>query len=169
MVAQMIVSMIVMVPMMSGIFDRMNAFAAQHPDRVTVTSGPGQYHMQIDGPVPPELIMGDMGWFVGATAITGLLAIVLLAAAVVRRLHDSGRGGWWGALPLPFLVIGLVVMLHVFGTMGRIAEPGFVPPFLPFVVLFANNMLYLGMLALLIVQLCRPSDPDANRFGPPTG
>ncbi len=165
----MIVSMIVMVPMMNGIFDRMNAFAAQHPNRVTVTSGPGQYHMQIDGPVPPELIMGDMGWFVGATAITGLLAIVLLAAAVVRRLHDSGRGGWWGALPLPFLVIGLVVMLHVFGTMGRIAEPGFVPPFLPFVVLFANNMLYLGMLALLIVQLCRPSDPNANRFGLPTG
>lgn len=165
----MIGGMVVMVPMMTGIFDRMNAFAAQHPDRVTVTSGPGQYHMQIDGPVPPELILGDMGWFFAFSAIVSLLAIVLLAAAVVRRLHDSGRGGWWGALPLPFLVIGLVAMFRIFDTMQRVAEPGFTPPVLPFVVLFANNMLYLGMLALLVVQLCRPSDPGVNRFGPPTG
>ncbi len=165
----MIVGMVVMVPMMTGIFDRMSTFAVEHPDRVTVTSGPGQYHMQIDGPVPPELILGDMGWFFAFSAIVSLLAIVLLAAAVVRRLHDSGRGGWWGALPLPFLVIGLIAMFRIFDTMQRVAEPGFVPPFLPFVVLFVNNMLYLGMLALLVVQLCRPSDPGVNRFGLPTG
>ncbi len=169
MATQMIVSMIVMVPIMTGILRRTNAFAVQHPDRVRIMSAPGQYHMQIDGPVPPDLFLRDMSWFVGGTGVAVVVAIVMLAAAVVRRLHDSGRAGWWGVLPLPFLLIGLVAMFRVFEMIRAVGELAFAPPFPQFAMLFANNVLYLGLLALLVVQLCRPGDPDANRFGPPTG
>jgi uncharacterized membrane protein YhaH (DUF805 family) len=73
MATQMIVSMIVMVPIMTGIVRRTNAFAAQHPDRVRIMSAPGQYHMQIDGPLPPDLFMRDMSWFLGGTCVVSLL------------------------------------------------------------------------------------------------
>ncbi|WP_241217854.1 DUF805 domain-containing protein [Sphingomonas sp. 2R-10] len=164
MVLNMIAGMAAGVPMVFGIVRNMAAFAAAHPDRATVTSGPGQYSVQIDGPVPPELMLEPMRGFMPVVAIVALLSVLLLAAAVVRRLHDSGRRGWWGLLPLPFLATGLIAMIVVFGRVGfSPAEPDVVP----FVVLFLNNILYLAALALLVVQLCRPSDPGPNRFGPP--
>jgi hypothetical protein len=38
-----------------------------------------------------------------------------------------------------------------------------------FGLMFANNMIYLASLGLLIFLLTRPGQPDENRFGPPSG
>ncbi|MFD1036558.1 DUF805 domain-containing protein [Sphingomonas hankookensis] len=164
MVGNMIAGMVAGVPVVVGIARNMAAFAQSHPERTTVTSGPDHYSMQIDGPVPPELMMEPMRWFVPLVAVVGLLSVLFLAASVVRRLHDAGRRGWWGLLPLPFLVTGMIA----FGLMfDQIGQPGVVPDMAPFALLFGNNIAYLVALIVLVVQLCRPSDPGPNRFGPP--
>lgn len=164
MVANMIAGMLVGVPMFLGIARNMAAFAEANPDRATVTAGPGHYSMQIDGPVPPTLMLEPMRWFVPGVAIVTLLSVLLLAAAVVRRLHDSGRPGWVGLLPLPFLGTGLSAFWRVFDQFGRADA---LPDTGAFLLLFGNNVVYLATLAVLVVQLCRPSDPGPNRFGPP--
>lgn len=164
MVANMIAAMAVGIPMFVGIARNMAAFAEAHPERATVTSGPGHYSVQIDGPVPPDLMLQPMRWFVPLVAIVAIVSVLFLAAAVVRRLHDSGRRGYWGLLPLPFLATGMIVFGQLFGRIDTGNEP---PNMMPFALMFGNNILYLASLGVLIVQLCRPSDPGPNRFGPP--
>ena len=41
------------------------------------------------------------------------LLVILLGAAVCRRLHDTGRRGFLALLPLPFLFCGLYVMYRI--------------------------------------------------------
>ncbi len=164
MVANMMAGMVAGVPMFVGIARNMAAFAQDHPDRTTVSSGPGYYSMQIDGPVPTEMMMEPMRWFVPVVAIVTLLSILMLAASVVRRLHDAGRSGRWGLLPLPFVATGIIAFWRLF---DRFSQPGVAPDMAPFLLLFGNNVAYLVALVVLVVQLCRPSDPGPNRFGPP--
>lgn len=160
----MIAGMVAAVPMFVGIARNVVAFAEAHPERVSTRSGPGYYSIDVDGPMPPDMMVGELRWFMLLVVVVGILSIALLAAAVVRRLHDSGRRGWWGLLPLPFFAIGMTAMVAIFGRTGL---PSGEPELMPFALLFGNNVLYLAALAMLVVQLCRPSDPRANRFGPP--
>lgn len=45
--------------------------------------------------------MGEMlGSMVWMGFVTGCLNVLLLAAALTRRLHDSNLAGWWGLVPL---------------------------------------------------------------------
>ncbi|MNZ89121.1 Inner membrane protein YhaI [compost metagenome] len=54
-----------------------------------------------------------MDYIIGATILAGLYSLAILLpslALVVRRLHDTGRSGWWvliGFIPL----IGFIVLL----------------------------------------------------------
>ena len=140
----------------------MQAFAAAHPDQATVEQGPGHYSVQIHG-YHPEL-MPDFSGFVMVEAVSVIALVALLAAAVARRLHDSGRSGWWGALPLPFLAFGLAAFLLLFSRSG----PGHAQPnFALFGLLFVNNLVYLGTLVALIVMLALPTQPQPNRYGEP--
>jgi len=59
---------------------------------------------------------GIVGWYdpvSGVGLLSGILGLALLlpsTAVTVRRLHDTGRSGWW--LLIAFIpVIGLVVLL----------------------------------------------------------
>lgn len=45
---------------------------------------------------------GDPDSMFPALAIIAVLFVLLAAASVARRLHDSGRSGAWGLLPCPF-------------------------------------------------------------------
>lgn len=40
-------------------------------------------------------------------AAVNLVCVLLLAAAIARRLHDTDRSAIWGLLPLPFLAISV--------------------------------------------------------------
>lgn len=94
-------------------------------------------------------------------------AIVLLAAAVSRRLHDTGRSGWWGIAPGPFLMGGLIMMARLFARVesGELGDQGEgIPP--EFMLIFVNNLVYLGALITLIVLCSMPGQPGANRYGP---
>lgn len=149
--------MAVMVPMMTSTFARMQAFAEAHPDQATVHQGPGSYSITIEGHHPE--LMPDFGAFTGAFAVIVAVFIVLLAAAVVRRLHDRGKSGAWGLLPLPFLAAGFILMPRLFSS----AEPDMGL----FGYLFLNNMIYLGLLVFLIIRLAKPGDRESNRYGEP--
>ena len=93
----------------------------------------------------------------------GLLAIpliLLLAAAVVRRLHDRGLSGAWGLLPLPFLGFAFFAMHR-----ASLAVPTGEPDSL-FGTAFASGVLYNISLIVLIVLLAGRGDETENRFGP---
>ena len=152
----------VIIPLFVGVFGQMQTFAAAHPDQVTVSSSPVSYQITVHGS-HSEMIPDIMPFFTVNAAMC-VFIVVALAAAVARRLHDSGRSGWFGALPLPFLAAGLVGFMKLWhGASGMASQLDM----RLFGLLFANNVAYLGGLGLLIFLLTRPSDPIDNRFGAP--
>lgn len=81
----------------------------QHPDEPKVIVADNGYSIDLNEFSNPAAtaVSGDMPSpsFIGTiVAVTIGLAILLYAAAVVRRLHDRGKSGAWGLLPLPFLL-----------------------------------------------------------------
>ena len=95
-----------------------------------------------DGEIVP--IAGGMG----ALELTAQLVLILPFITVgARRLHDTGRSGWW----LLFLYLPwLATTIAVGSERAMIAAAG------AFIV---------GAL-VLIVQLCLPGEAGENRFGP---
>jgi uncharacterized membrane protein YhaH (DUF805 family) len=92
-------------------------------------------------------------------AALALITALILAASVVRRLHDRGISGWWGLLPVPFLIAGLVGMTVFSSLSFSVAK------FMIF-LMGLNNIAYLVSLVVLIVMLAWTSEPRENRFGP---
>lgn len=94
MILNMAVAAFVMVPMMFESIAKMDRFVREHPDQGTITTGPGTYSVQVHG-YHPEL-MPDIGSFMLSIQLAALASVLLLAAAVVRRLHDTGKSGFLG-------------------------------------------------------------------------
>jgi uncharacterized membrane protein YhaH (DUF805 family) len=89
-------------------------------------------------------------------ALVSLVTFLPSIAVTVRRLHDTGRSGWWYLwFFLAFIV--LTVML-VFG-LGA-GDDGIGIAVLAGVMMFA---LFVGAIALMATV----GEPHANRFGPP--
>lgn len=148
----------VMIPSMVDMFVRMQRFAAQHPELVTEIRGPGSYEMRIEG-YHPELMpnFGSLFLEMGGVALG---AILLLAAAVTRRLHDRDKSGWWALPPPVFLAIGFALMPYMFARFSREA-----PDMRLFFLLFFNNLTYLATLLLLVILLLGPGSSGPNRYG----
>lgn len=149
-------SFVLVGPMVADTMVKMQQFAREHPDQARVNAGPGHYEISIEGHHPE--LMPDFAAFSGAMAIVAALAVVLLSAAVARRLHDTGLTGAWGLLPLPFLAIGLTQTPKLFASA--------VPDMQLFGLLFLNNLCYLGALGLLVLLLAREGSRGNNRYGP---
>ena len=93
--------------------------------------------------------------------VTAASIVVLIAAAVTRRLHDRNRRGFWGLMPLPFTAFGIASM--------PIMLPGVWHHTLSVVwwaALILQNLLYYASLILLIVMLAGRDSAEPNRFGP---
>ena len=150
------VGMLALIPEFLTTFARMQQFAADHPEQARVESGPGYYSIQIEGHHPE--LMPDFDRFIGIVVTVAIVTILMLAAAVARRLHDSGKSALWGLMPIPFLAIGLSLFPSLFGEAQ--------PDLRWCGLLFLNNVVYLITLAALIVLLVAQSSPAENRFGP---
>lgn len=161
-----VVSGMAMAWVMSSIFADMQQFAVEHPEAATVRSSPGSYSISVDAR-HPEAPMPDLGPFNATMAGSILMAVGLLAAAISRRLHDSGRSALWGIMPLPFLLFGLAGLPLVMAEMGATEEPNLGLFFL----LFFNNVVYMVALVSLIVLLASAGTNGPNKYGsqPPPG
>ena len=105
-------------------------------------------------------------------AVSMALHVVLLAAAIVRRLHDTGRTGAWVLMPLPFGLYGLYVMDRLLTSVPQlIRAEGQDPVVFAFMAEITwaacAALLWLGALFVLIVFLCGRGQPQQNRYGPP--
>jgi len=153
----MVVGAVIMVPMMSHSMAAMQKFAAEHPDQATISSGPGQYSISVRGNHPEIMPGRQMGLYL---VTTFGLAILLYAAAIARRLHDRGKAGFWGLMPLPFILYSTVQMPRMFASVGAGAPPDLTL----FLSIFFSNLLYLIALVWLIVLLAGQSQPQRNRY-----
>jgi uncharacterized membrane protein YhaH (DUF805 family) len=150
---------LVMAPRIFGTFARIQQFAREHPEETTVISGPGHVSVSIEG-AHPELMPNVLGMMQGVAAVSAV-TVLLLAAAVTRRLHDRGRTGAWGLVPVVLLATGFYGMSEMFAGFGTGTPPD---PRL-FFAMFVNNMAYLASLIFLVVQLASAGGEGPNRFG----
>jgi uncharacterized membrane protein YhaH (DUF805 family) len=100
------------------------------------------YLDELDGFYRP--IAGGMEICVLIVTIASLLPTLALS---VRRLHDTGRAGWWIML---FYLPWLSSIVAVDSEALRLVEAG---------------AILVGGVALIVLLLL-PGEPDANRFGP---
>ena len=93
-------------------------------------------------------------------AVGAGLYVLLMAAAVARRLHDIDRTGAWGLLPVGFLTIGVAGFWRIFTDSVGGARPGGL-----FALIFANNIVYFCSLVALVVMLAKDGTRGPNEFG----
>jgi uncharacterized membrane protein YhaH (DUF805 family) len=98
--------------------------------------------------------------------ITSLALLLPSLAVTARRLHDTGRTGWWMLLPVVPLIATLVVgsvavFAAVFSTTADDAPLAAVT-----VLLVACVLTTLAASITLLVFLCLDSKPGPNRYGP---
>lgn len=145
---------------MSGFWADAMEVARTHPETVTVESGPGYYSRSVD--LTGSGLMPDFTGFSAVMGVSVVAYVALLAAAVSRRLHDTGKSALWGLMPVPFLLFGAGFFPMMMNDMMQSPEPNLALFFL----LFFNNMAYVVGLISLIVLLCLGGTSGLNRFGP---
>lgn len=145
----------------ASVFADAAAYAKAHSESVTVTTGPGHYSVQYHD-MPPEAVgLPDFQLMTRGIGGIAAVAVILLAAAVTRRLHDTGRAGWWGLPPAVLLLVGMAIFPM---TMQQfINDEGFDL----FLLQIATNALYVLSLMALIVLLVLDGTKGPNRYGPP--
>ncbi|MBS0478964.1 MAG: DUF805 domain-containing protein [Proteobacteria bacterium] len=168
--AQMVGSMVIAIPLMTSMFDRMAPMANQDPDYFN--KHPEAMQQMMNQVMAPMM----QNWML-VGAVGAVLMIVLIAAAVVRRLHDSDRSGWWAA---PYFALGLagpilsaVMMPNFFKNFATIrpemtpdqAREAMRPVMQSFAGVWGIGMLGFIVMILMIVLLCQPGTPGPNRYG----
>ncbi|NBE06536.1 DUF805 domain-containing protein [Paragemmobacter ruber] len=90
--------------------------------------------------------------------IAAICCLVLIAAAMVRRLHDAGLSGKLALVPL--LAVCLVVAIIAL-SIFVFPDAGASQPVMICLLILITSLL------LMVAWLCRRSDPHQNRYGPP--
>jgi uncharacterized membrane protein YhaH (DUF805 family) len=148
-----VADVLLFIPALSDMMTRMIAYAQAHPEGFP-KSPTGQ-------PVLPPEMMPDMSRLAAPMAVVSLLYVLLLVAAVVRRLHDRDKSGWWGALPLPFRLLGFVI-----GPAAAKAMMSSAPGQSALVLVSSlNGLCALGAFIALVVLLVGEGTQGPNRFG----
>jgi uncharacterized membrane protein YhaH (DUF805 family) len=150
----MAVGMVIAVLVVADMLVRLQRYILAHPEGLPPPV-PGERM-----PLPPEL-MPDLAALMGPTMVMNAVLVLLLAAAVARRLHDRDRTGLWGLMPLPFMIAGMVnqdaaVALAMGQREASRAE----------MLLFLAGPLFWLALIALIVLLAGEGTAGPNRFGP---
>ena len=111
------------------------------------------------------------GWF---GVVFGLITFLPWLAVAWRRLHDTNKSGWLCLTPVVCTAVAFAIIYAtskvVPTDLSRLPAgatfpesmrlPGSVPAFL------AAWALVFGSYILLLVWLCRRSDPNTNKYGP---
>jgi uncharacterized membrane protein YhaH (DUF805 family) len=153
--------------LMAQMLPKMIAFAQAHPERTHVERGLTSVQVTIDGPMAPSpfdpaLFRQFVDTTLAVNAIILVLVVVLLGAAVTRRLHDSAMPGVIAWIPVALMVAGMAQMRDMMPADG--AAPIDLGTFFR---AFATNMAYLISLGGLVYLLIRKGTPGENRYGAP--
>lgn len=116
-----------------------------------------------DNPMAPDYSLVSGGPLVLAILVG--IVFLLLAAAVVRRLHDRDRSGLWGLLPLPFLAAIFALTATAGAPLGTLLQTR--PALL--VGAMTAGLLYVASTLFVLILLGGPGTAGANRFGPAPG
>ncbi|MBK0327685.1 DUF805 domain-containing protein [Rhodobacteraceae bacterium F11138] len=100
--------------------------------------------------------------------LAGLVLFLPHLAVAWRRMHDTGRSGWYVLLPtilatgaLVILIFGIGAASHFHGgTLDRLLTGATLLIILPTVLILSVSPL------IVLWWLTRPSQPGANRYGP---
>ena len=165
--ASMALSMIGALVAMVQMAPRIIAFARAHPDQTHVDSGAGGFQVTINGgpggpPIDPAMFKQFFDMAVAVNTISLIMIIVLLGAAITRRLHDSGMPGFVAWIPALLMVIG---MAHMRDAVPMMSTTNVDPS--AFLRVFAINLAYLASLGGLVYLLVRKGTPGDNRYGAP--
>lgn len=103
-------------------------------------------------------------------SVSAVLTVLLIGAALVRRLHDSEMSGWWalvpGSMQIANLFIAPIMMRRMIETMSRMqtADP---MAGMRSMQSSMSGASVLGLVAILIVVALgiRQSTPGPNRYG----
>ena len=165
-IVQFVVMIIAMIPIMTTWFDQMMPALQADPHRF---DNDPQAMMQLMVPMMRNVIT--------MAVVSATLFFVLSAAAVVRRLHDSNRSGWWSLPYYAMQVISPVFMLSFFpryftmmaslqpGSQPDVTNPAFQQATQSMALMSLVNLLGFAVLVMMIVLLVLPGTVGPNRFG----
>lgn len=115
-----------------------------------------------------SMLQYNTGW-IGSLIV--LACFVPLLSSGWRRLHDTGAAGWWQLAPPVFFVAAIAAV--VVATLGpselwaALKATGNVRVNLTGGMAAILLLTAIAPFILLLVRLCRRSDPHPNRYGPP--
>lgn len=168
--AQYVVSSIAAIPLMQTYFQGMAPMFGRDPDYL------GK-HPEMMSQLMGQTLTPMIHWMVIINAVVMLMTLALLGAAIVRRLHDGNRSGWWAS---PVLVAQLAMIIafstlfpRLFETVGRIrpdmpqaeVQAAMGPWLSWFGLVWSVGMLAFVLQIVLIVLLVLPGTVGPNRYG----
>ena len=164
--AQVVVSMVAMIPIMTNMFESIVPLAQNDS------------HALDEHPEIMARIMGSMmQQMMVFILIAAVLFFILVAAAAVRRLHDGDRSGWWIAPYFASQLVTPFVMASVFpryiavmaavkpGSPPDLTAPAFQQASQSMALFSLVNLVGFVFMVVLIVFLVLPGTVGPNRFG----
>ena len=110
------------------------------------------------------------------TPIFQLAVVIPMLAAGWRRLHDTGRPGWYLLLPAALSIATMFILFSSSAVFSALEQGVDDPEALRLPVAFfgVTGLMVVGVLqfiltVLMIWWLTRPSQEGSNQFGPPPG
>ena len=168
-VVQFVVMMIAMVPLMMSWIDQMTPAMQGDPHKF---DNDPQAVFQLMMPMMQNMIM--------VMLVIAVLFLALTVAAVVRRLHDSDRSGWWASPYYAMQIVSPIVMASIFpryftivasmasakpGSPPDMTNPAFQQAMQSMSLMSLVNVLSFAILVMMIVFLVLPGTVGPNRFG----
>ena len=96
--------------------------------------------------------------------IGSLVCFIPMMAVTVRRLHDTGRSGWWYFLPLIIMLVGMCIFIPLV-IAGDINKNDLMTG-TGAVIYLVSLLAVLAISIVLLVFCCQDSHRDENKYGP---
>lgn len=106
---------------------------------------------------------------IAQTPLTGLIVELATIPLTIRRLHDTGRSGWWCGFSF-ILCFLFIIFFFVDFIMVIINAKGNVD-FAPYILLafMTKYIVWIILIniynVILLILLCIDSEPEANKYG----